>query len=159
MNDTALVLVYYTHTDLDLAEKMLLACVEMGTQQLEDESLDEDARWELRNAWGDAHQNLGVLYANLRDNLKEAERWFQKSVEIGPEPRPLLTNYWLPLVRGQLEQVAEFEHDPGAPRNGSVAPARKRRLRSTARPSRMPAARLGAVSSRLNSPVASSCHP
>lgn len=114
VNDAALVLVYYTHDDLDQAEELLREAVALGTRQLEDDDLDEDARWELLNAWGDAHQNLGVLYANLKDDPKTAEGWFEKAVEIGPEPRPLITNYWLPLVRGELDT------DPGVDEQTSL---------------------------------------
>ena len=102
VNDAALVLVYYLHTDLDLAERMLRSCLEMGEKQLADESLEEDARWELKNAWGDAYQNLGVLCAVHKNAPEEARGYFERAAEIGPEPRPMLTNFWIPFLRGEI---------------------------------------------------------
>jgi tetratricopeptide (TPR) repeat protein len=109
VNDTALVLVYYLHTDLDFAEELLLRCVEMAREQLSVDSLEEDARWELQNAWGDAHQNLGVLHASLTNDFEAATTWFEKCVEIGPEPRPVVTQRWLPFLRGELDASAHDE--------------------------------------------------
>ncbi|MEM7310194.1 MAG: hypothetical protein AAF682_26200 [Planctomycetota bacterium] len=102
INDTALVFVYYLHTELDEAERLLLRAVELGTEQLRDDALDEDARWELENAWGDAHQNLGVLFANHLGDKGVAARWFQLAADIGPEPRPVVSEFWLPYLRGEI---------------------------------------------------------
>jgi tetratricopeptide (TPR) repeat protein len=102
VNDAALVLVYYLHTELELAERMLRSCLELGEKQLADESLEEDARWELKNAWGDAYQNLGVLYAVHKQAPEEARVFFERAAEIGPEPRPMLSNFWIPFLRGEI---------------------------------------------------------
>ncbi|MCZ6597356.1 MAG: tetratricopeptide repeat protein [Planctomycetota bacterium] len=101
VNDTALILIYYLHTDLDLAQEMLMRCVRMGEEQLQDETLEEELRLELENAWGDAHENLGVLFANHKGDPEVAVGWFTKSVEIGPEPRTVISNHWLPHLRGE----------------------------------------------------------
>ena len=97
VNDTALVLVYYLHRDLERAEDLLMRCVRLGEEQLLVGDLDEQARWELENAWGDAFQNLGVLHLVHRNDPAAARRFFERSVEIGPEPRPLVGELWLVL--------------------------------------------------------------
>jgi len=107
-NDTALVHVYYLHTSLEREHQRLLHCVEMAERQSADPDLDEDARWELENAWGDACENLGVYYANHVGDKGAAMTWFERAVAIGPEPRPLLSNFWIPYLRGE-RQVTEQE--------------------------------------------------
>lgn len=59
-------------------------------ENLEQEFLD------LTEAWGDAHQNLGVLYQTITDEPARAKRWYAKSVEIGPYPRPFITESLIP---------------------------------------------------------------
>ena len=51
-------------------------------------------------AWGDAHQNLGVLEWFHRGNAALALPCFEKSVEIWAE-RPEVKNLYLPQVRGE----------------------------------------------------------
>jgi tetratricopeptide (TPR) repeat protein len=113
VNDAALVLVYYLQRDLDLAESYLKRCVELGEAQMraleaELSSADpagpervalETRREALREAWGDAHQNLGVLYCALRGDGPGALPWLERSLEIGPD-RPDVVNSLLPLARG-----------------------------------------------------------
>lgn len=114
VNDAALVLVYYLHHDLEWAEQALLRCVELGGPQIEAKkaalALEEsperagalDAELaQLTEAWGDAHQNLGVLAWVHRKDAKAAETWLQKSLEIWPS-RPPVKNSLLPQVRGEL---------------------------------------------------------
>jgi len=107
INDTALVLVYYLHEDLERAEQLLMRCVRMGEEQLLVSDLEEEARWELENAWGDAFQNLGVLHLLHRGDPEAARRFFERSVEIGPEPRPLVGEVWLKLCSGELTETPE----------------------------------------------------
>lgn len=114
VNDAALVLVYYLHHDLDWAEQALLRCVELGGPQIEAKrtALAQEASPEraelleselelLTEAWGDAHQNLGVLEWVHRKNAEAARTWLEKSVEIWPARQPV-TNSLLPQVRGEL---------------------------------------------------------
>ncbi len=123
VNDTALVLVYYLHRDLEQAEAMLLRCVAMGGPQLEAKkaALATEASPEraseleseieqLTEAWGDAHQNLGVLEWVHRNNAAAARPWFEKSIEIWPE-RPEVRNSYLPQVRG--ERPRDLDEDIG----------------------------------------------
>lgn len=114
LNDAALVLVYYLHHDLEWAEQALLRCVELGEPQLEakraalaaEESPERAQALEaelelLTEAWGDAHQNLGVLAWVHRREREAAERWLVKSLEIWPARMPV-KNSLLPQVRGEL---------------------------------------------------------
>lgn len=101
VNDAALVLVYYLHADLERAELLLRRAAENGAAQIEDPALDERGRYELANAWGDACQNLGALYLFHRRDPATAKSFLQRSVEIGPDPRPLLSEVWLPLCEGR----------------------------------------------------------
>jgi tetratricopeptide (TPR) repeat protein len=114
VNDAALVLVYYLHHDLEWAEQALQRCVELGGPQIETKNAAlaleeaperaqalEDELNLLTEAWGDAHQNLGVLAWVHRKDAQAAERWLVKSLEIWPS-RPPVTNSLLPQVRGEL---------------------------------------------------------
>jgi tetratricopeptide (TPR) repeat protein len=98
-NDTSLIFVYYLHTDLERSEQRLLEAVRLGEAQLTDVSaLDAQSLYELENAFGDAHENLGVLHLEHRRDPDAAESWFARAVEIGPDPRPIVSEYWLPRV-------------------------------------------------------------
>jgi tetratricopeptide (TPR) repeat protein len=114
VNDAALVLVWYLHHDLAWAEQALLRCVELGGPQIEakraalasEESPErasalDDELTQLTEAWGDAHQNLGVLEWVHRRNAPAAEAWLEKSLAIWPD-RLRVTNSLLPQVRGDL---------------------------------------------------------
>jgi len=111
LNDTALIAVYHLYRDLDRAQEMLNRAVQLGRKQLADPDLDPEERRRLENAWGDAHQNLGVLAFHHRDDPDSARRWFQMSVEIGPDPRPLLSEGYIPLI----------DAGPGAAPPGEIA--------------------------------------
>ena len=54
----------------------------------------------LREAYGDAHQNLGTLYLEYENDPRTARVWFEKSLEIGPYPRPIVTEEYLPRCAG-----------------------------------------------------------
>ncbi|QDU85929.1 hypothetical protein Pla163_30760 [Planctomycetes bacterium Pla163] len=94
INDAALVHVYYLHTELDRAEELLLRAVELGASQLEADDLPADERPILTEAWGDAHENLGVLWLEHEGDADVARTWFERAVEIGPNPRPMITQVW-----------------------------------------------------------------
>lgn len=98
VNDTGLVYVYYLHTDLERAEADLRESVRLGAEQLAAEGLNEQAIYELKNAWGDAHENLGVHYLVHVGDLDAAEEWFLKAIEIGPDPRPIIDMQWLAQI-------------------------------------------------------------
>jgi tetratricopeptide (TPR) repeat protein len=110
VNDTALILVYYLHTDIDAAKAMLQRCVELGAEQIADPALDEESRFALRSAWGDAHQNLGVLAYEYEDDDAAALAWFEKSMEIDPEGRADVRDFWLPFLRGEIEAAEDEDY-------------------------------------------------
>jgi len=117
VNDAALVLVYYDHSKLDLAESLLKRSTELGAIQvpamraeIDAAELDEAERAsreielrDLTEAWGDAYQNLGVLEWVHRANQDKALAYLERSVAIGPDPRPDLSNNLIPIVRGEQE--------------------------------------------------------
>lgn len=88
VNDTALIAVYCLGEDLERAESMLIKCVEMGRAQLDAGGLDAEGTYDLENAWGDAHENLGVLYLDHKNDPETARGWFEQALAIGPDPRP-----------------------------------------------------------------------
>jgi tetratricopeptide (TPR) repeat protein len=101
VNDTALVMLYYLHADIAEAKAMLLRCVELGAAQIGDAALDDDARFNLEGAWGDAHQNLGVLAYVYEHDEAAALAWFEKSIEIDAARGDVL-DFWLPFLRGEI---------------------------------------------------------
>jgi tetratricopeptide (TPR) repeat protein len=105
INDAALVFVYYLHRELDRSEQWLLEAVQLGEAQLAAaEALDDERRYDLLNAFGDAHENLGVLFLEHRGDPERAESWFRRALEIGPDPRPVVLEYWLPRVAAARAQ-------------------------------------------------------
>jgi tetratricopeptide (TPR) repeat protein len=82
--------------DLEWARATLERCIELGRTQLEDPALDEDRQLALREAWGDAHQDLGVLALEHDGDREAARRWFEQSLAIGPYPRPIVKDDYLP---------------------------------------------------------------
>lgn len=94
INDAALVHVYYLHDDLERAEELLLRAVELGEEQLDALDPEDEAHPVLVEAWGDAHENLGVLWLEHRGDPEAARLWFDRAVEIGPYPRVQITNGW-----------------------------------------------------------------
>jgi tetratricopeptide (TPR) repeat protein len=125
VNDAGLVLVYYLHTDLDAAEALLRRAIELGAEQvpalrarLEDETLEEAERQDLETelldleeAWGDAYQNLGVLEWLHQEDGAKALPLLERSVEIGPDPRPMLSNNLVLVIRGEREPPANDYFD------------------------------------------------
>jgi len=113
LNDTALIAVHYLQSNFDHAEGQLLEAARLGELQLAAMDPDDDARWELENAWGDAYENLGVLYLGHKRDPEMARGFFEKSIEIGPDPRRLLTEVYLPLCDATPEEIeAAIEENP-----------------------------------------------
>jgi hypothetical protein len=99
LNDTALVLVHYTHRELDTAESLLERATQLGGPQLAEGQLDEAERYALTEAWGDAFYNLGILYLDHRAQPERARFFFERSLEIGPPDVRRVTGtreYYLP---------------------------------------------------------------
>ena len=95
-NDAGLVIAYYLRDDPDRAERYFRRAIELARAQLaaddarpegDPAKLGPDARFALEEAWGDAHQNMGILELTLRERPAEALRWLQESLAIGPPSR------------------------------------------------------------------------
>ena len=103
VNDTGLIMTYYLRTDADEAERYLLDAVADGAAQIEAPMGDQE-RYDLNEAWGDAHQNMGILEMTLRGNPEPARDWFVKALEIGPPSREWLRTDVLPLLEEWIEK-------------------------------------------------------
>jgi tetratricopeptide (TPR) repeat protein len=113
VNDEALMLVYYLQRDIDRAEAILQRCIDMGAEQVRAKKAElaaaaPEARAELEtqlldleSAWGDAHENMGVLCYTYRKDPARALPFLQRALEIGPD-RPSVVNALIPIVRGEL---------------------------------------------------------
>jgi tetratricopeptide (TPR) repeat protein len=87
VNDAALVMVYHIRRDVDEMEGLLTRAIGMGAEQITDPELSPEELDALLEAWGDAHQNLGLVYLTLKDDPATARTWFERAFEIGPRPR------------------------------------------------------------------------
>jgi len=87
VNDAALVMVYHIRKDVAEMEGLLLRAIELGTEQVQDPDLSPEELDRLLEAWGDAHQNMGLVYLTLKGDPQTARTWFERSFEIGPRPR------------------------------------------------------------------------
>ena len=105
VNDTGLIMTYYLRTDADQAERYLLDAVADGAVQIQAE-MGEQERYDLAEAWGDAHQNMGILEMTMRGNPAPAREWFVKALEIGPPSREWLRTDVLPLLDRWIEEGA-----------------------------------------------------
>ena len=105
VNDTGLIMTYYLRTDADAAERYLLDAVADGAVQVQYDlaEMDERERYDLMEAWGDAHQNLGILEMTLRSNPRPAREWFVTALEIGPPSRGWLRTEVLPKLEEWIE--------------------------------------------------------
>lgn len=119
VNDAGLVMTYYLRTDPEAAEGYLLRAVELGREQLQDPHLDEDERYNLNEAWGDAHQNLAILELTIRKNPAKAREWLAKSLEIGPASREDQMRGLLTLID---RRIAGEDVDLGKALGGMVWP-------------------------------------
>ncbi len=94
--DAAEIAVQRLGTELLWAEANLLRCVEQGQRQLAQGNLDGEAAFALEEAVGDACQLLGVLNLEHKREPLIARSWFERSLEIGPLPRPEVIEHYLP---------------------------------------------------------------
>jgi tetratricopeptide (TPR) repeat protein len=102
VNDAALVFAYYLHERIDWAEETFRRAIALGEEQLRADDLSAEQRFELENAWGDAHENLGVLLLEHRGDADGARHWLERAVAIGPAPRPMVTEVWLARLDGRV---------------------------------------------------------
>ncbi|MEM6567609.1 MAG: hypothetical protein AAF957_04330 [Planctomycetota bacterium] len=103
VNDAGLVMAYYVRTDPEAAERYFLQAAKDGEEQLRTRELEDDEREALEEAWGDAHQNMGIIEMTIRKRPNLARDWFVKSLEIGPPSRNWLKTDVLPLLDSWIE--------------------------------------------------------
>ncbi|MEZ6015282.1 MAG: hypothetical protein R3F49_09225 [Planctomycetota bacterium] len=91
VNDTGLVMAYYLRTDPAAARRYFVTAIELAKEQLAGyEARGEEAPEDLRIAFGDAHQNMGVLALTFEKDLASAREWFALSMQVAPDERPEL---------------------------------------------------------------------
>jgi tetratricopeptide (TPR) repeat protein len=113
-NDTGLIMAYYLRSDAKVAEDYFLRAIALSEKQLADEallaSMPEHVRTDLPRAYGDACQNMGVLYLTMRRDPARAREWFEKSITIGPPDREDVTKEWIlaceKMIAGDPEALA-----------------------------------------------------
>jgi tetratricopeptide (TPR) repeat protein len=82
--------------ELDWAEQQLLGCIEEAGRRLSEEGLAGEELFTLEEIFGDAHQLMGVLELEHRGRPERARAWFERSLEIGPLPRPEVEEHYIP---------------------------------------------------------------
>lgn len=100
--DAAFVPIVYLAIDLDFARDRLKNAIVAGDRQLQSTQLSDAARIKLQQAFGDAHELLGVYYLEHARQPEDAVRHFEKSLAIGPLPRPSVEQNYLPRCRKLL---------------------------------------------------------
>ncbi|MBL4770980.1 MAG: hypothetical protein JKY61_07535 [Planctomycetes bacterium] len=82
-NDAGLILTYYLRNDPKQAEVYLRQSIANAEEQEIWNSPETDAYV----AWGDAYQNLAVLFLSAKNDPARAKTFLTKALEIGPEGR------------------------------------------------------------------------
>jgi len=111
VNDTGLIMAYYVRTDPDLAveyfqdairdgAEQLAAAREMAPDALAAAGIELPA---LTEAYGDAHENMGIVEWTFRRDPEAALTWFQQALEIGPPSRNWMKRQLLPLLQQWIE--------------------------------------------------------
>ena len=102
MNDAALIAIYHLGTDLDDAESLLKRSITVAQKTLAATTQDELARNASTQALGDAHEYLGLLYLERKNDAAKAVQFFETALKIGPGPRPAISESYLPRCRELL---------------------------------------------------------
>jgi len=101
MADAALIAIEYLRVDFEVARGLLNAAIQLGERQLAAEDLDENARNRLRQAWGDAHEYMGIYYLE-REVARDPRRaldYFERALSIGPGARPSVRELYVPRCK------------------------------------------------------------
>ncbi len=94
--DAAEVAVYQLKRDLPVVREFLREAIRLGKLRSRDTALSPEERRALLEAYGDAHECMGVLLLEHERKPAEAKIHFLRSVEIGPDPRPIVVETYLP---------------------------------------------------------------
>ncbi len=84
-NDAGLIMTYYLRTDMEQAEAYLRRSIAVAEEQ----EVWNDPESDNHEAWGDAYQNLAVLYLTHKKDPASAKTLLTKALEIGPESREM----------------------------------------------------------------------
>lgn len=104
MADAALLAVEYLRTDDDIARGLLNVAIALGERQLAATDLDEAERTRLTQAWGDAHEYMGLFYLERKSDPRAALGYFESSLRIGPTARPSVQDVYLPRCKAALQR-------------------------------------------------------
>jgi tetratricopeptide (TPR) repeat protein len=104
MADAALIAVEYLRSDTEIARGLLRTAIALGDKQLANPALSERDRARLKEAWGDAHEYMGLLYLERDGDPRRALEYFQRSLDIGPSPRPSVSDTYIPRCQKALPQ-------------------------------------------------------
>ncbi len=102
MADAALIAIEYLRTDDDIARGLLNVAISLGERQLAAPELAEAERLSLQRAWGDAHEYMGLLYLERKNDPRAALGYFESSLRIGPSARPSVQDVYLPRCKAAL---------------------------------------------------------
>jgi tetratricopeptide (TPR) repeat protein len=94
--DAAEVAVYQLKRDLPVVREFLREALRLGERRSADLTLPAEKRRAVLEAWGDAHECMGVLLLEHEREPAKAKIHFLRSVEIGPDPRPIVVETYLP---------------------------------------------------------------
>lgn len=115
VNDTGLVMAYYLRTDPAVARGYFRDALALGREQLAAyEAQGEAPPTDLLVAYGDAHQNLGVLALTFDGDLVSAQEWFTLAMQVAPDDRPELVQIQPALAASiaagaWTEELRQFE--------------------------------------------------
>jgi tetratricopeptide (TPR) repeat protein len=104
MADAALLAIEYLRTDDDIARGLLGVAIALGERQLAASDLDEAERVRLTQAWGDAHEYMGLFYLERKSDPRTALGYFESSLRIGPSARPSVQDVYLPRCKAALQR-------------------------------------------------------
>lgn len=93
--DAARVEIYQLQNDHPRAERILREGLRRAEEVL---AVAAEPEFELRLAWADSLQDLGYLELTWKGDAEEALRLFRRSVEVGPSPRPKVSETLIPMA-------------------------------------------------------------
>ncbi len=102
--DASEVAVYQLKRDLPLVRQYLSEALRLGELRAADPTLTGEKRRALLEAWGDAHECMGVLLLEYKREPAKAKIHFLRSVEIGPDPRPIVVETYLPQCEEAIKR-------------------------------------------------------
>lgn len=103
--DAAEVAVYQLKRDLPIVREFLREALRLGELRAKDSAITGVERRVLLEAWGDAHECMGVLLLEHKREPARAKMHFLRSVEIGPDPRPIVVETYLPQCEDAIRRT------------------------------------------------------